>query len=417
MRTKLLSLCAFLLLSLAVNAQITTSSISGRVVDTDGTELVGATIRAVHTPSGSTYGTFTNASGYYTIQGMRVGGPYEIEVTYVGYESQKQEGIFLTLGNSSIIDFELSDGAVAIDEVLVLADRDSRFTDGKTGSAVNISSEKITALPTISRSINDFTRLTPQSNGTSFAGTNSRFNNYTIDGNIYNNNFGLGSAQFAGGNPISLDAIEAVSVNLAPYDVRYSGFTGASVNAVTKSGTNKFSGSAYYLIRNDQMQGNRVGDLSIDIPDSRNEIYGATLGGPIIKNKLFFFAAYEREVETSPPPFIKSAARPGEEPDGLVISRVPIEEANFVRDQIQSLYGYDVGAPDGYGFASEQQRINVRLDYNISENHKASFRFNDYSSFSDVPTNNNSIRFIQTRYRNTTRQGVENINFRNNNYT
>ncbi|MCR9101231.1 MAG: TonB-dependent receptor [bacterium] len=417
MRTKLLSLCAFLLLSMAVNAQITTSSISGRVVDNNGEELVGATIRAVHTPSGSAYGTFTNASGYYTIQGMRVGGPYEIEVTYVGYESQKQEGIFLTLGNSSIIDFELSDGAVAIDEVLVLADRDSRFTDGKTGSAVNISSEKITALPTISRSINDFTRLTPQSNGTSFAGTNSRFNNYTIDGNIYNNNFGLGSAQFAGGNPISLDAIEAVSVNLAPYDVRYSGFTGASVNAVTKSGTNKLSGSAYYLIRNDQMQGNRVGELSIDIPDSRNEIYGATLGGPIIKNKLFFFAAYEREVETSPPPFIKRAARPGEEPDGLVISRVPIEEANFVRDQIQSLYGYDVGAPDGYGFASEQQRINVRLDYNISENHKASFRFNDYSSFSDVPTNNNSIRFIQTRYRNTTRQGVENINFRNNNYT
>jgi hypothetical protein len=294
MRTKLLSLCAFLLLSLAVNAQITTSSISGRVVDTDGTELVGATIRAVHTPSGSTYGTFTNASGYYTIQGMRVGGPYEIEVTYVGYESQKQEGIFLTLGNSSIIDFELSDGAVAIDEVLVLADRDSRFTDGKTGSAVNISSEKITALPTISRSINDFTRLTPQSNGTSFAGTNSRFNNYTIDGNIYNNNFGLGSAQFAGGNPISLDAIEAVSVNLAPYDVRYSGFTGASVNAVTKSGTNKFSGSAYYLIRNDQMQGNRVGDLAIDIPDSRNEIYGATLGGPIIKNKLFFFCCLRK---------------------------------------------------------------------------------------------------------------------------
>jgi hypothetical protein len=417
MRTKILSLCAFMLLSWAANAQITTSSISGRVSDETGETLVGATIIAVHKPSGSTYGTTTNLSGYYAIQGMRVGGPYEVTISYTGYEEQTIEGLFLTLGNPSIINVEMSTDVVTMDEVVVVSDRDSRFTDGKTGSAVNISSEKITALPTISRNINDFTRLTPQSNGTSFAGTSNRFNNYTIDGNIYNNNFGLGSAQFAGGNPISLDAIEAVSVNLAPYDVRYSGFTGASVNAVTKSGTNEFHGSAYYLIRNDQMQGNRVGDLSVDIPDSRNEITGVTLGGPIIKNKLFFFAAYEKEVETSPPPFIKRAARPGETPDGLVISRVPIEEAEFVRDEIQSLYGYDVGAPDGYGFASEQERINVRLDYNINKNHKASFRFNNFSSFSDVPTNNNSIRFIQTRYRNTTRQGVENINFRNNNYT
>lgn len=373
---------------------------------------------AIHTPSGSTYGTVTNASGYYAIQGMRVGGPYEVQVSYVGYESNKQEDLFLTLGNPSIINFELSDEGVVLDEVTILANRDSRFTDGKTGSAVNVSSERINALPTISRSINDFTRLTPQSNGTSFAGTNSRFNNYTIDGNIYNNNFGLGSAQFAGGNPISLDAIEAVSVNLAPYDVRYSGFTGASVNAVTKSGTNEFHGSAYYLLRNDQMQGSRAGELNVFLEDPvSNQIFGATIGGPIIKDKLFFFAAYEREIESSPPPFIKRAARPGETPDGLFISRVPIGEANFVRDQIQSLYGYDVGAPDGYGFESEQQRINVRLDYNISQNHKASFRFNDFTSFEDVPTNGNSIRFIQTRYRNTFRDGIENINFRNNNYT
>lgn len=416
MRTKLLNLSVFLLLGVFAQAQITTSSINGRVVDDKGEELIGATVVAIHVPSGSLYGTVTNISGYYAIQGMRVGGPYSVEVSYTGHESLKQEGVYLSLGNPAILNFALEYSAVEIGEVLVTATKDSRFADSKTGSSVNISSEKIMSMPTISRSINDFTRLTPQSNGTSFAGTNSRFNNYTIDGNIYNNNFGLGSAQFAGGNPISLDAIEAVSVNLAPYDVRYSGFTGASVNAVTKSGTNKFSGSAYYLIRNDQMQGNKAGDLAVDRGDSRNEIIGATFGGPIIKNKLFFFAAFEKETEAVPS-FLKRAARPGETPDGLIISRVPIEEANFVRDRIQSLYGYDVGAPDGYPFASEQQRINVRLDYNISQNHKASFRFNDYSAFTDVPTNGNSIRYIQTRYTNTTRTGVENINFRNNNYT
>jgi hypothetical protein len=416
MKSRFLFLSVFLLFGVIAQAQITTSSINGKIVDENGEELIGATVLAVHEPSGSQYGTATNLEGYFAIQGMRVGGPYSIEVSYTGYETIRQEGIALTLGNPAIFNFTMSNASVNLDEVMVVGSLDSRFTDSKTGSAVNISSEKISTLPTISRNINDFTRLTPQSNGTSFAGTNSRFNNYTIDGNIYNNNFGLGSAQFAGGNPISLDAIEAVSVNLAPYDVRYSGFTGASVNAVTKSGTNTFHGSAYYLLRNDQMQGNKAGDLSVDRGDSQNEIYGFTLGGPIIKNKLFFFASYEKETEAVPS-FLKRAAREGEEPDGLIISRVPLSEANFVRDQIQSLYGYDVGAPDSYPFASEQQRINVRLDYNINKNHKASFRFNDFSAFTDVPTNNNSIRFISTRYRNTTRQGVENINFRNNNYT
>lgn len=416
MKMRIIGLFAFLFIGFAASAQITSSSISGRVTDDSGMELIGATIIAVHTPSGTQYGTTTNEAGYYTIQGMRVGGPYTVEVSYTGFTNTKEEDLFLNLGSPAIVNITLSEGTVVLDELLVIATKDSKFTDGKTGSAVNITSERISSLPTINRSINDFTRLTPQSNGTSFAGTNSRFNNYTIDGNIYNNNFGLGTAQFAGGSPISLDAIEAVSVNLAPYDVRYSGFTGAAVNAVTKSGTNTFHGSAYYLIRNDQMQGNKAGDLSVDRGDSENEILGFTLGGPIIKNKLFFFASYETENEAVPS-FLKRAAREGETPDGLIISRVPLSEANFVRDQIQSLYGYDTGAPDGYSFASEQERINLRLDFNISDKHKLTARYNNYSAFTDVPTNGNSIRYISTRYRNTARTGVENINFRNNNYT
>jgi hypothetical protein len=181
-------------------------------------------VLATHTPSGTTYGTATNEAGYYAIQGMRVGGPYEVQVSYTGFETSKKTGIFLNLGSPALLNFILRESSVVLQELTVIAVKDSEFADKKTGSAINITSEKITSLPTINRSINDFTRLTPQSNGTSFAGTNSRFNNYTIDGNIYNNNFGLGTAQFAGGSPISIDAIEAVSVNLAPYDVRYSGF-------------------------------------------------------------------------------------------------------------------------------------------------------------------------------------------------
>jgi hypothetical protein len=402
--------------SLGLDAQITSSSITGRVTDAGGIELPGATVIAVHTPSGSTYGTVANETGYYTIQGMRVGGPYTITTTFLGFDGFIRDGIYLNLGSQAKIDFVMSDDAVDLDELTVTASRNAAFADEKTGASINVTSEQIAGLPTINRSINDYTRLTPQSNGTSFAGTSSRFNNYTVDGNIYNNNFGLGSGQFAGGNPISIDAIEAVSVNLAPYDVRYSGFTGAAVNAITKSGTNEFKGSAYYLIRNDQMQGTRAGELSVDAGLSKNEIFGVTLGGPIIKDKLFFFGSYEKETEQVPS-FLKRAAREGETPDGLIISRVPLSEANFVRDQIQSIYGYDTGAPDGYQFASEQERINFRIDYNISQKHKLSARFNDYTSLADIPTNNNSVRFINNRFRNTTRQGIENINFRNNNYT
>lgn len=416
MKSRLLLLCLLLFTGMAANAQITSSSVDGRVMDTEGSALVGATVLATHTPSGSQYGGSTNEEGYFAIRGMRVGGPYKIEVSYIGYETATKEGIFLNLGTPGVVNFTLTDGSVTFDELTVITSRYAEFAEDKTGASLNITSEKITSLPTINRSINDFTRLTPQANGTSFAGTNSRFNNYTIDGNIYNNNFGLGSSQFAGGSPISIDAIEAVSVNLAPYDVRYSGFTGAAVNAVTKSGTNNFHGSAYYLLRNDQMQGTKAGDLTVDPGNSQNQIFGATLGGAIIKNKLFFFAAYEKESQAVPS-FLKRAARDGETPDGLIISRVPLSEANFVRESIQNLYGYDVGAPDGYEFASEQERINVRLDYNISKEHKLSVRFNNFTSFADVPTNGNSIRYISTRYRNTSRQGIENINFRNNNYT
>ncbi|MHA7131262.1 TonB-dependent receptor [Algoriphagus namhaensis] len=399
----------------AFSQGVTTASIQGSVTDATGESLPGANIVATHEPSGTRYGAVSNLEGRFVLPNMRVGGPYSVVITFVGFEDRRFEGIVLGLGQNYTINAELSDG-MELEAIEVVASQDAIMNADKTGASLNLSGDKINSLPTINRNINDFTRLTPQSNGTSFAGTSSRFNNYTIDGNIYNNNFGLGSGQFAGANPISLDAIEEVQVNLAPYDVRLAGFTGASVNAITKSGTNEFSGSAYYFLRNDQMIGDKVGDTRLPIDDSKNEIVGFRLGGPIIKNKLFFFVSYETENEAVPS-FTKVAARPGLEPDGLTVSRVPASNLDFIRTQLNSLYGYETGPYENYPFASEQTRFNARLDFNINDNHKLSVRYNNYTAFTDVPTNGNSIRFISTRYRNTSRTGIEAMNFRNTNYT
>ncbi|HMQ08282.1 MAG TPA: carboxypeptidase regulatory-like domain-containing protein [Saprospiraceae bacterium] len=395
---------------------VTTSSIQGSIVDESGFPLPGANITAKHLPSGTSYGVVTNLEGRFIIPNMRVGGPYTVNVSFVGFEENQFEDIVLALGENFILNVVLKEGSVLLGEVVVSSLRDAVMNTDRTGASLNLKKDKINALPTISRSINDFTRLTPQSNGNAFAGTNSRFNNYTIDGNIYNNNFGLGAAQFAGGNPISLDAIEEVQVNLAPYDVRQAGFTGAGVNAITRSGTNNVEGSVYYYLRNDQMTGSKIGDTRINVGDAKTEIMGFRFGAPIIKDKLFVFVNYERENEATPS-ILRRAARPGETPDGQFISRVPIERANFVRERMQSLYGYDTGDPDSYQFAVQGERFNVRFDYNISNQHKLAVRFNHYDAFRDVPTNVNSIRYINTRYFNTSRIGVESINFRNNNYT
>ncbi len=400
---------------MAFSQGVTTASFQGSVKDNTGETLPGANIVAIHVPSGSRYGSVSNEEGRFVIPNVRVGGPYSVTISYIGFENRVFDNITLALGQNYNINAVLTDG-LDLEAIEIVAVRGGIMDSDKTGAALSLSNERINALPTINRSVNDFTRLTPQSNGNSFAGTSSRFNNFTVDGNIYNNNFGLGSGQFAGGNPISLDAIEEIQVNLAPYDVRQGGFTGAGVNAVTKSGDNTFRASAYYFLRNDQMQGTRIGETFFPQNEARNEIRGFRVGGPIIKDKLFFFVNYEQEEELRPS-ILRRAAREGETPDGQFISRVPLSQANFVRDRINSIYGYDPGAPDSYSFGSEQTRFNARLDYNINQNHKLSVRYNSYSAFTDVPTNGNSIRYIQTRYRNTNRTGVESINFRNNNYT
>jgi hypothetical protein len=409
----------FVLCGQTAQAQgVTTASLTGVVSDDTGETLPGASVVAVHEPSGTTYGTSTRSDGSYRISNMRVGGPYTITFSFVGFRSYVVEDVYLSLGETYNQRGILNSEAVELDELVVTALEDRIFNQERTGAGTNVTSDRIVNVPTINRSINDLTKLTPQSSGTSFAGRDNRFNNYTIDGNVYNNNFGLGSSQFAGGNPISLDAIEEVQVNLAPYDVRQGGFTGASVNAITKSGGNTFRGTVYQYYRNQNLVGDRIGDNEISVADSYTSVRGVSLGGPILRDRLFFFVSIEQE-EADNPGDNRLALRPDQSPDGSQITRVPIEQAEFVQQQMASLYGYNTGGFESIPFADEGLRLNARIDWNINNNHRAMVRLNRYDAFNDVNINGNSIRGFPAseRYTDTNRFGPEAITFRNANYS
>lgn len=397
---------------------VTTASIEGVVLSMTNAPLGNANIVAIHTPSGTRYGAVSRPDGRFNLPNMRTGGPYTITASYVGYENDESQDVYLSLGETRSMVFVLIEAGTTLEEVIVSGKIDRVFNSGRTGAVTNLDNQTITKMPTINRSINDYTRMNPQSNGTSFAGRDNRFNNYTIDGNIYNNNFGLGTGQFAGSNPISMEVIEELQVNIAPYDVRQGGFTGANVNAITKSGTNEFSGSVYSFYRNDKLQGHKLGENKFDVAESFTRTMGVSIGGPIIKNRLFFFVNFEQEAASNPGDERK-AARPGLEPDGLTVSRVPASELDFVRQSMKDLYGYETGDYEGYAFANEGMRINARLDYNINKNHKMSLRFNRFSSFRDTQINGNSIRYLPSslRYNKTNRYGIEAMTFQNANYS
>ena len=419
--TALFSLCllwSLVTFSAAFGQGVTTSSLTGIVTDDTGETLPGATVVAVHEPSGTSYGAATRNDGSYRLSNMRVGGPYTVTFRFVGFHPYVVENLYLSLGETHNQSARLSSDTIEMDELIVLGLEDQIFNRERTGASTNITSEKITAIPTISRSINDLTKLTPQSSGTSFAGRDNRFNNYTVDGSVYNNNFGLGNAQFAAGNPISLDVIEEVQINLAPYDVRQGGFTGANVNAITRSGTNRYRATAYTYYRNQDFIGTRIGDNEISVDDSFTRTIGASVGGPILRDRLFFFVNVEQE-EADNPGDNRRALRPGQSPDGSQITRVPLEQAEFVRNQLQQLYGYDPGRFEDIAFENKGLRFNARLDYNISNSHRAMVRFNMFDSFVDNFVNGNSIRGFapSERYRNTNRSGPEAITFRNAHYS
>jgi outer membrane receptor protein involved in Fe transport len=383
---------AIMAMSLLMNAQVTTSSITGNILSGKNEPLEGASITATHQPSGSVYTTVSKKGGAFTLSSLRIGGPYSITVSFVGLKPQIINDIQLSLGEPYNINVALNSDAIDLTTVIV-SSTGSRTARDKTGASTNINSRMIATLPTISRSITDFTRLTPQANGNSFGGRDGRYNNIQVDGANLNNNFGLSTDPLPGGgtNPISLDAIEEVSVNIAPYDVRQANFTGANISAVTKSGTNTFKGSAYAYYRDQSFNGMRVAKVQLPVlQDSYNKIYGATLGGPIIKNKLFFFANYEYEEKSA----VLNYYTPKGGSGSGNLSAVPIDSLKKLSDYLISKYNYDPGAYDNFttGVPVKNHKILGKIDWNISKSHKLTLKYSELvSTGNSLPSQSGGI--------------------------
>ena len=419
MRQNLLkNLLAFMMLvmstGLALSQGVTTSGISGVVTEANGQPLPGANVVATHLPSGTRYGAVSNLEGKYSIPGMRVGGPYRLSVSFIGFSTQEVDGLVLSLGVFSNVNVTLKEDGQELSEVLVTASPNSLFSNERTGANTSIDNRALSKLPTISRSINDFTRLAPQSNGQSFAGQDSRLNNITVDGSYFNNSFGLGSGSNPGGrtgvSPISLDAIEQISVNVAPYDVRQGNFTGAGVNTVTRSGTNEVTGSAYYFFRNNNNVGTKAGENTFNPGDFNYSQIGFRVGGPIIKDKLFFFASFEDEAETRPGTTWR--ANNGNEPIEGNVTRVLASDLDGLSTFLRDKFDYETGPYQDYDNETVGTKFLVKFDYNINDKNKLSLRYNHLDSSTDVLlSGSSSLGFGNRNFR------PEALNFQNSNYS
>ena len=367
-----------LTMTMSALAQVTTSSMTGKVT-LEGTsdEIIGATVQVVHEPSGTRYTAVTNMNGLFTIQGMRPGGPYNVTVSYIGHQTKTFRGITLQLAETYNLPVWLSENVNDLAEIVVTGTA-SKFSQEKTGAATNINSAQITALPTVNRAITDVTRLSPYGgNGMSFAGTDGRTANFTVDGANFNNNFGLSSNLPGGGNPISIDAIEELQVVISPFDVRQTNFIGGGVNAITKSGTNTFKGSAYIYHQNENLRGDAVEREQISGAREKDSqtTYGFTLGGPIIKNKLFFFVNGEM-VKT---PTVVNRWRGSE--DGVAdadayISRTTLADLEAVSNYVREKYGYNTGSYNSFPADENNYKLLARLDWNITDQHHLALRYN-----------------------------------------
>ncbi len=348
---------------------------------------------------------------------MRVGGPYTVTVSFIGYRSQKQEGVFVTLGQNLRLEFKLPEETVQVGELEVVAERDAIMSASRTGAATSISRETIAALPTITTRIEDFVRLTPQYNpnssgyGFSFAGQDGRLNNITVDGSYFNNSFGLAGTpgERTGVAPISLEAIEQLQVNVSPYDVRQGNFVGANVNTVTKSGTNEFSGSIYTQTRNQNWVGTKAKEVDVDPGTFKYNRLGVRLSGPIIRNKLFFFVNYEGDNLTQPGTTFK--ANDGTQAVGGNITRVKAADLDALSTFLREKFGYETGPYQGYDHETPSTRILAKLDYALNDRNKLSLRYNHLDSQTDVLLSNSSSLGFGSRRSSTT-----GLNFQNSNY-
>ncbi len=374
---KLMALVAMFFVALTSSAQVTTSAMSGVVTDENQEALIGATVTALHTPSGTKYNAVTNMDGRYSMKGMRPGGPYTVTVSYIGYQTRQIEDVTLQLAETYDLDVDMSVNSNTLGEVVVTSEA-TKFRAEKTGAATNINSTQISNLPTVTRSLTDVTRLSPfGGNGMSFAGTDGRLANFTVDGANFNNNFGLSDNLPGGGNPISIEAIEEMQVVISPYDVRQTNFIGGGVNAVTKSGTNTFRGSAYIFHRNENMRGDAVDRYQIAQAREKDQVttYGFTLGGPIWKNKLFFFVNGEMTKQ----PTIVNRWRASDNGIGdadAYISRTTLEDLGRVSEHVMNKYGYDTGSYTNFPADENNYKLLARLDWNITNDHHLSLRYN-----------------------------------------
>jgi hypothetical protein len=400
---------------LLAGAQVTTSSISGVVKNKSGNPLSGASITATHVPTGTVYTAGARSGGRFDINNMNPGGPYTITASFVGYETDKKEEVYLVLGDVQRIDFQLNDKSTQLEAVVVSGT--ARAGGVKTGNETQIGRDKLAVLPTIGRNLNDFVRFTPQAKitstgGMSIAGQNNRYNGFLIDGAVNNDVFGLSDQGTNGGRagtpPISIDAVDQIVVQLSPYDAALGNFTGGAINAITKSGTNQFHGSAYYIFRNQDMAGKTPGPLPdsarVKLADFKNQTYGFTIGGPIIKNKAFFFINAEMQKDSRPQPFS------------------PVNPATYnIKDSITKLvnflktkYNYDPG--DYLNNPDDIDRVNVnsRFDFNINSKNKLtlSYRYTKTERINPSRSTNTTINFVNSAeyFPSTTHSGNAELN-------
>ncbi|MDB5137651.1 MAG: TonB-dependent receptor [Mucilaginibacter sp.] len=377
------------LMSRNVNAQgVTTASVNGIVTDSKGS-IPGATVTVTHVPTGTVYATVSRADGRFNLPNLRVGGPYTFKVTFIGYKDFVEENISLSIGQDQKIDVKIEESNTNLAEVVITGTQGKVINSSRTGARETVNRAQIEGLPTISRSLSDFTKLTPSANGLSFGGRSGLYNNITVDGALFNNSFGLATTLGGQTNsqPISLDAIDQIQVDIAPYDVRQGNFTGAGVNTVVKSGTNTFKATIYDYIRGTGLTGYNAGSVTVAKTPFTYRQTGASFGGPIIKNKLFFFLSGEEERISQP---ATSYVATGSGASGSV-SQAKSSVLDSLSKFLKSKYGYNAGPYQGYNFDTYSDKITAKIDWNIDKNNTLSAKYFYLKSYGDHPPSNSGV--------------------------
>ena len=413
-----LAFCALLWpVGQAYGQGVTTGSVTGIVTDPQQQPVTGATVIAVHEPSGTRYQAATRADGRFSIPGMRVGGPYTVTVSLSGFQPQTTKDVIANLGVATDLKLSLTTVAVT-EEVTVTAESSAIFSSARTGAATTVSREALATLPNISDRLESFVRLSPQSTGTgtginalSFVGQDARFNNITVDGSYFNNSFGLEAApgNRTGVAPIASAAIEQIQINVAPYDVRQGNFVGAGINTVTRSGGNQFRGSAYYWFRDNSLVGTEAKGLPFNPGTFDSHRYGAWASGPILKNKLFFFASVEDDSIKQPGTTFH--ANSGGETVGGSTTRVLASDLDQLSTYLAQNFDYETGPYQDYTFETPARRYLAKLDYNLNDRNKLSLRYTHLDSSTDVLVSNSSSLGFGSR-----RSSTQGLNFANSNY-